>query len=73
LTFYTDTTTTQVINDGPMRVIDRKGTLTSYKDSAPNGNFADAYTFRDGTPASSPVCSSKSSWTRRQMRSPRAT
>jgi hypothetical protein len=50
LTFYTDTTTTQVINDGPMRVIDRKGTLTIYKDSAANGNFADANTFRDGTP-----------------------
>jgi hypothetical protein len=49
-TFYTETTTTQVINDGPMRVIDRKGTLTIYKDSAPNGSFADPNTFRDGIP-----------------------
>jgi len=49
-TFYTDTTTTQVINDGPVRVIDRNGTLTIYKDSAPNGNFADPNSFRDGTP-----------------------
>ena len=48
-TFFTDTTTTQVINDGPIRVIDRNGTLTIYKDSAPNGNFADPNSFRDGT------------------------
>jgi hypothetical protein len=49
-TFYTDTTTTQVINDGPMRVIDRKGSMTIYKDSTPNGSFADPNSFRDGTP-----------------------
>lgn len=47
-TFFTDTKTTQVINDGPMRVIDRKGTMTIYKDSTPNGSFGDPNTFRDG-------------------------
>ena len=49
LTFYTDTTTTQVVNDGPLRVIDRKGTLTIYYDSAPDGTFANPDSFRDGT------------------------
>ena len=49
-TFFTDTTTTQVVNDGPMRVIDRTGTLTIYQDSAPNGSFANRNTFRDGKP-----------------------
>lgn len=47
-TFYTDTTTTQVVNDGPLRIIDRKGTLTIYYDSTPDGNFANPDSFRDG-------------------------
>ena len=50
-TFYTDTTTTQVVNDGPLRVIDRKGKLTIYYDSTPDGNFANPDSFRDGTSA----------------------
>jgi hypothetical protein len=48
-TFYTDTTTTQVVNDGPLRAIDRKGKLTIYYDSTPDGNFANPDSFRDGT------------------------
>jgi hypothetical protein len=47
-TFYIDTTTTQVVNDGPMRVIDRRGAMSIYKDSSPNGSFADPNSFRDG-------------------------
>jgi hypothetical protein len=50
-TFYTDTTTTQLVNDGPLRVIDRKGKLTIYYDSTPDGNFANPDSFRDGTSA----------------------
>jgi hypothetical protein len=49
LTFFTDTTTTRVINNGPIRVIDRSGTLTIYSDSAANGSFANPDSFRDGT------------------------
>jgi hypothetical protein len=49
-TFYTDTVTSQVISDGPMRVIDRKGTMTIYEDATPNGSFADPNSFRDGKP-----------------------
>jgi hypothetical protein len=49
-TFYTDATTNQVLNNGPMRIIDRTGTLTIYKDSTPNGNFGNPDSFRDGTP-----------------------
>jgi hypothetical protein len=58
-TYYTDTVTSQVINDGPMRVIDRKGTMTIYKDATPNGSFADPNSFRDGNPFSSPICTSR--------------
>ena len=50
LTFYNDTTTQQVINNGPIRVIDRTGTATLYFNSSGGGNFANADTFRAGTP-----------------------
>ena len=50
LTFYTDTTTNQAISNGPMRVINREGTLTIYSDPAANGSFANPNSFRDGTP-----------------------
>ena len=50
LTFYTDTTTTQVINNGSIRVINRNGTVTIYSDPAANGSFANPDSFRDGTP-----------------------
>lgn len=49
-TFYTDTTTTRVINNGPIRVINREGTITIYSDPAANGSFANPDSFRDGTP-----------------------
>jgi hypothetical protein len=50
LTFYTDTVTRRVINNGPLRIISRDGTVTVYNDSAANGNFANPDSFRDGTP-----------------------
>lgn len=49
-TFYTDTTTSRVISNGPIRVINREGTLTIYSDPAANGSFANPDSFRDGTP-----------------------
>ncbi len=48
-TFYNDTTTEQVINNGPIRVIDRTGTGAIYFDSG-CGNFTNPDTFRQGTP-----------------------
>lgn len=49
-TFYTDTTTSRVLNNGPIRVINREGTVTIYSDPAANGSFANPDSFRDGTP-----------------------
>jgi len=49
-TFFTVATTTQVINNGNLRIVDRTGTTTIYLDEAPNGNFSDPSTFADGTP-----------------------
>ncbi len=48
--FSNDTTTTAVINNGPMRVIDRDGTSTIYFEAVPNGDFANPDSFADGTP-----------------------
>jgi len=48
-TFYNDTTTQQVINNGPMRIIDRTGNSTIYLDTAGNNNFANQDNFRKGT------------------------
>jgi hypothetical protein len=50
LTFYTDTTTSRVIDNGPIRVINREGTITIYSDPTANGSFANPDSFRDGTP-----------------------
>jgi hypothetical protein len=50
LTFYTDTTTSRVINNGPIRVINREGTMTVYSDPTAGGSFANPDSFRDGTP-----------------------
>ena len=50
LSFYTDTTTSRVINNGPIRVINREGTMTIYSDPTGDGSFASPDTFRDGTP-----------------------
>ena len=49
-TFFTVATTTQVINNGNLRIVDRMGTTTIYLDDIPNGNFSDPSTFSDGTP-----------------------
>jgi hypothetical protein len=48
--FYNDTTTRRVINNGSMRTIDRDGTSTIYLNLVPNGNFANPASFTDGTP-----------------------
>lgn len=50
LTFYNDTTTQQVINNGPIRVIDRTGTATIYFNSSGGGDFTNPDSFRAGTP-----------------------
>jgi hypothetical protein len=50
LTFYTDTTTNRVVNNGPLRIVSRTGRLTMYHDPSANGNFANPDSFRDGTP-----------------------
>src|SRR6266496_429401 len=48
-TFFTEAENTQVINNGNLRVVNRTGTTTIYYDPT-HGDFADAETFRDGTP-----------------------
>jgi hypothetical protein len=50
VTFYTDTTTTRVVNNGPLRIVSRTGRLTIYHDPSANGDFANPDSFRDGTP-----------------------
>jgi hypothetical protein len=50
LTFYNDTTTQQVINNGPIRVIDRTGSSTIYFNAAGGGDFNKTDTFRSGQP-----------------------
>ena len=49
LTFYSDTTTLRVINNGPLRIVNREGAMTIYLDDKPNGDFAKPDSFRDGT------------------------
>jgi hypothetical protein len=48
LTFYNDTTTERVINNGPMRLVDRTGTGAIYYGSG-NADFGNPDTFRMGT------------------------
>jgi hypothetical protein len=50
LTFFSDTQTVRVINNGPLRVVNRVGTFTIFFDNAPNGDFTNPDSFRDGTP-----------------------
>lgn len=47
-TFFTDTATERVINNGPMRTVDRTGTGAIYFDSG-NSDFANPDTFKKGT------------------------
>jgi hypothetical protein len=49
LTFYSHTLVERVINNGPIRVIDRTGEVTFYFTSTPHGDFARPDTLRDGT------------------------
>ena len=49
-TFYSDTVAGRLVNNGPLQIFDRVGTMTIYLDTAPNGNFANPETFRDGLP-----------------------
>ena len=49
LTFYNDTTTERVINNGPIRTVDRTGTGTIYFDETGFATFTTPDTFRDGT------------------------
>jgi hypothetical protein len=49
-TFYTDTTTRRVIDNGPIRIINREGTMTIYSDPTASGSFANPDSFRDGAP-----------------------
>lgn len=49
-TFYNDTSTERVINNGALRIINRVGTTTIYLDTTPDGDFAIPDSFRDGVP-----------------------
>lgn len=48
-TFYTEATTDKVVANGPLRIVDRKGTTTIYLASTP-GDFSNPDSFRSGTP-----------------------
>lgn len=50
LSFFTDTRTLRVTNNGPLRIVSRDGTVTLYNDPSANGDFANPNSFRDGTP-----------------------
>jgi hypothetical protein len=49
-TFYNDTVNETVINNGPIRIINRVGTTTIYLNSGGIGNFSDPNSFRTGVP-----------------------
>lgn len=48
LTFSTDTATERVLNNGPLRVINRSGEATFYLNTTPTGDFGDPQSFRQG-------------------------
>src|SRR5207247_8958601 len=50
LTFYSDTTTLRVINHGPLRIVNREGTMTVYFHDKPGADFANPESFRGGIP-----------------------
>ena len=50
LTFYSDTTTLRVINHGPLRIVNREGTMTVYFHDKPGADFANPESFRGGMP-----------------------
>jgi hypothetical protein len=51
-TFYNDTATERVINNGPIRIVDRTGTGTIYLGSG-GADFTNPNSFRSGTPVQS--------------------
>jgi len=54
-TFFNDTVTEQVINNGSIRVINRVGTTTIYLNTSAGGNFSDPSSFRIGVPIQTSV------------------
>ena len=48
-TFYAEATTVKVVANGPLRIVNRKGTTTIYLASTP-GDFSNPDSFRSGTP-----------------------
>jgi hypothetical protein len=54
-TFFSDTVIERVIDNGPIRTINRVGTTTIYLDTTPDGNFANPDSFRDGLPIQTSV------------------
>ncbi len=49
-TFYNETATTRVINNGPVRIVNREGTATFYFNPAAGGTYSNPDTFRTGIP-----------------------
>ena len=49
-TFYSDAAAERLINNGPLQIFDRVGTMTIYLDTTPDGDFANPESFRDGLP-----------------------
>jgi hypothetical protein len=54
-TFFNDTVIERVIDNGPIRIINRIGTMTIYLDTTPDGNLANPDSFRDGLPVQTSV------------------
>src|SRR5262249_36429514 len=48
-TFYNETATTRVINNGPLRIVNREGTATFYFNPAAGSTFINPNSFRAGT------------------------
>jgi hypothetical protein len=49
-TFFNELSTTRVVDNGPLRIVDRKGTATLYLNPAAGANFENLDSFRAGTP-----------------------
>jgi hypothetical protein len=49
-TYYLDVTTTRVVDNGPLRIVNREGTATFYLNPSAGAGFADPESFRSGTP-----------------------
>jgi hypothetical protein len=48
--FYNDTVTTRVIDNGPLRIVNREGTATFYLNDTPGADFGNPDSFRAGLP-----------------------